>query len=59
MLAEVENVNRIAQKKRQENVEKEKDEDLKIFKYNQDRIAKEEARLIEERRIKDEKEKEI
>ena len=59
MLAEVENVNRIAQKKRQENVEKEKDEDMKIFKYNQDRIAKEEARLIEERRIKDEKEKEI
>ena len=59
MLAEVENVNRIAQKKRQENVEKEKDEDMKIFKYNQDRISKEEARLIEERRIKDEKEKEI
>ena len=59
MLAEVENVNRIAQKKRQENVEKEKDEDMKIFKYNQDRIAKEEARLIEERRVKDEKEKEI
>ena len=59
MLAEVENVNRIAQKKRQENVEKEKDEDMKIFKYNQDRISKEESRLIEERRIKDEKEKEI
>ena len=59
MLAEVENVNRIAQKKRQENVEKEKEEDMKIFKYNQDRIAKEEARLIEERRVKDEKEKEI
>jgi len=59
MLAEVEVVNRIALKKKQEAVEKEKEEDMKIFKYNQDRIAKEENRLAEERRLKDEKEREI
>ena len=59
MLAEVEVVNRVALKKKQEAVEKEKDEDMKIFKYNQDRIAKEGNRLAEERRLKDEKEREI
>jgi len=59
MLAEVEVVNKAAQKKRQEDVEKEKDDDMRIFKYNQDKIAKEEARLMEEQRLKDEKEREI
>ena len=46
-------------KKKQEIIEKEKDEDLKIFKYNQEKILKEEHRLHEEARLKDEKEKEI
>ena len=32
---------------------------MRIFKYNQDKIAKEEARLMEEQRLKDEKEREI
>ena len=59
MLAEVEVVNKAAQKKRQEDVEKEKEDDMRIFKYNQDKIAKEEARLMEEQRLKDEKEREI
>ena len=37
----------------------EREEDLKIVRYNADRIAKEEAQAAEERRIKAEKELEI
>jgi hypothetical protein len=59
MVAQVEASNRVALAKKQEKVQAEKDEDLKIFKYNQTVIAKEEARIAEELRIKEEKELEI
>ena len=59
MIAEVEASNRIALQKKQEKVQREKEEDLKIFKYNQEVIAKEEARIADELRIKEEKELEI
>lgn len=59
MIAEVEAANRVAQTKKQEQKQIEIEEDLKIVRYNQERDAKENARLAEERRVKEEKEKEI
>ena len=59
MTAQVEAVNKVAMQKKQEIIEKEKAEDLKIFNYNQQKIMKEEQRLHDELRLKDEKEKEI
>ena len=59
MIAEVEAANRVAQTKKQEQKQIEVEEDLKIVRYNQERDAKENARLAEERRVKEEKEKEI
>jgi hypothetical protein len=38
---------------------KEKEEEMAIVRYNQEKDAKEQARLEEERRIKEEKEYEI
>lgn len=38
---------------------KEKEEEMAIVRYNQEKYAKEQARLEEERRIKEEKEYEI
>ena len=43
MLAEVEVANRVALDRKAEKVAKEREEDLKIVRYNADRIAKEEA----------------
>ena len=59
MLAEVEVANRVALDRKAEKVAKERDEDLKIVRYNADRIAKEEAAAREAQRIKEEKELEI
>jgi len=49
----------VALQKKQERVQADKDEEMKIFKYNREQIAKEEARIAEDLRIKEEKELEI
>ena len=59
MLQEVEVSNKIALGRKSEKIRQERDEDLKIVRYNADRIAKEEAAAAEARRIKEEKELEI
>jgi len=59
MLAEVEVSNKVALDRKQETIRREREEDLKIVRYNADRIAKEEAAAIEERKRKEEKELEI
>lgn len=51
--------NKIALDRKSEKLRNERDEDLKIVRYNADRISKEEQRAAEERRIKEEKELEI
>lgn len=47
MLQEVEVTNRIALDRKQEKLQKEREEDLKIVRYNAERIAKEEAEARE------------
>ena len=59
MMAEVEVSNRLALEAKQKKIQEEKDEVMAIIRYNQEKDAKEQARLEEERRIKDEKEREI
>jgi hypothetical protein len=59
MLAEVEVSNKIAQDRKAEKIKAEQEEDLKIVRYNAEKVAKEEREAAEERRRKDEKEKEI
>ena len=59
MLSEVEVTNKIALDRKQEKLRQEREEDLKIVRYNAERIAKEEADAREAQRIKEEKELEI
>ena len=59
MLQEVEISNKVALDRKQEKIRQERDEDLKIVRYNADRIAKEEADALEAKRKKEEKEQEI
>lgn len=59
MLAEVEVSNKVALDRNQEKLRAEREEDLKIVRYNADRIAKEEADAREAQRVKEEKELEI
>lgn len=59
MRNEVEVSNKIALERKAQREREEREEDLKIVQYNADRIAKDEQRLAEERRIKEEKELEI
>jgi hypothetical protein len=59
MLSEVEVSNKVALDRKADKLRAERDEDLKIVRYNADRIAKEEQRAAEERRMKEEKELEI
>jgi len=59
MIAEVEVANRLALDSKTQKKQKEKEEELAIVRYNQEKDAKEQARLEEERRIKEEKEHEI
>ena len=59
MLADVEVSNKVALDRKQEKIRIERDEDLKIVRYNAERVAKEEADAEEARRKKEEKELEI
>lgn len=59
MIAEVEVSNNVAQDRKAEKLRREREEDLKIVRYNAERIAKEEAQIAEQNRIKAEKELEI
>jgi len=59
LIAEVEAANKIALSKKAELRQKELDEEQKIVRYNQDKIEREVAQALEERRIKEEKEKEV
>jgi len=47
MVAEAEVSNNIAQDRKAEKLRKEREEDLKIVRYNAERIAKEEAQIAE------------
>ena len=59
MMQQVEVSNKIELERKQEKLRNEREEDLKIVRYNADRISKEEAAALEERRRKEEKELEI
>lgn len=59
LIAEVEAANKIALSKKAELRQKELDEEQKIVRYNQDKIEREVSQALEERRIKEEKEKEV
>ena len=59
MLAQVEVSNKAALDRKTELQRKERDEDLKIVRYNADKVQKEENAAAEERRKKEEKELEI
>lgn len=59
MLSEVEVSNKVALDRKQDKIRIERDEDLKIVRYNAERVAKEEADAEEARRKKEEKELEI
>ena len=59
MMKEVEEANKIALGAKAKRVNSERSEDMKIFRYNQERALKEEDRLAEERRVKAQKEFEV
>ena len=59
MMQEVEVSNKIALDRKAEKVRQDREEDLKIVRYNAERIAKEEADAREAQRIREEKEQEI
>jgi len=59
MLSEVEVTNKISLDRKQDKLRHERDEDLKIVRYNADRIAKEESDAAEAQRLKEDKELEI
>jgi len=59
LIAEVEAANKIALSKKAELRQKELDEEQKIVRYNQDKIEREVSQALEERHIKEEKEKEV
>lgn len=59
MMSEVEVSNKIAQELKQQKVLQEKAHEMEIVRYNQEKLAKENARLEEEKRIREEKEFEI
>lgn len=59
MIAEVEKVNKVALGKKAEKISFEREEDLKIVRYEADKRRSEEMRLDEENKIKAEKEKEV
>ena len=59
MLSEVEVTNKMSLDRKQDKLRQERDEDLKIVRYNADRIAKEESDAAEAQRQKEEKELEI
>mmetsp|Transcript_31335 Transcript_31335/g.42535 ORF Transcript_31335/g.42535 Transcript_31335/m.42535 type:complete len:177 (+) Transcript_31335:484-1014(+) len=59
MMREVEEANKIALSAKVKRQQEERDEDMKIFRYNQERALKEQERLDEEKRIKAQKEYEV
>lgn len=59
MLQQVEASNKVALDRKQQKAQMERDEDLKIVRYNAEKIQKEEAAAAEAKRIRDEKEQEI
>lgn len=59
MLAQVEVSNKAAQDRKHEQQRLEREEDLKIVRYNAERVSKEEQEAEEARRKKEEKELEI
>jgi len=59
MLSEVEVTNKISLDRKQDKLRHERDEDLKIVRYNANRIAKEESDAAEAQRLKEDKELEI
>ena len=59
LIAEVEAANGIALSKKQELRQMELDEEQKIVRYNQEKVARETAQALEERRLKEEKEYEV
>ena len=59
MMQQVEVSNKIELERKQDKLRNEREEDLKNVRYNADRISKEEAAALEERRRKEEKELEI
>jgi len=59
LIAEVEAANTVALAKKSEIRQKELTEEQKIVQYNQEKIEREVSAALEERRIKEEKEKEV
>ena len=59
MTQEIVEYNRISILDKQEKLAKEKEEDLRILKYNMEKAKKEEEELKEKRRLQEEKEKEV
>ena len=59
MMLEVEDANKRAIDVKDKKKQEEKDLDLKIVEYNRQRALREEERLAEEKRVKDEKEREV
>lgn len=59
LIAEVEAANGVALGKKEEAKQKEKDEEMTIVRYNQDKAAREAAKADEDRKIAEEKEREV
>lgn len=59
MVAEVKKANDVALSKKQERVVAEKNEDLAIVQYEQEKRDRLDAAAAEEKRLKDEKEREV
>ena len=56
---EIEEANKISALSKQKKILEEKEEDLKILKYNMEKAKKEEEEMREKKRIQEEKEKEL
>ena len=59
VLREVQQANEMSKIMKQENILKEREEEEKLKRYNQDKAMKELDRIENEKRIKEEKEREI
>ena len=59
MVQEIVESNRISILNKQKQIAKEKEEDIKILKYNMDKAKREEEELKEKKRLQEEKEKEV
>lgn len=59
LIAEVEAANGVALGKKEEVKQKEKDEEMMIVRYNQDKAAREAAKADEDRKAAEDKEREV